>query len=151
MQIIIAAIGKERRGPEQDLASHYSKRLPWKVTIKSAEPKGTNTTQRQAKESEFLLASTQECGVVLGLDERGENLSSREFAALLKRYEEQARLPVGIMIGGPDGLDDTARAACEKTISLGRMTWPHLLVRGLIMEQLYRACSILSNHPYHRD
>lgn len=151
VQLVIAAIGKARRGPEDDLAKHYEARLPWKLKLVSSEPTAATTAQRQEKEAQWLLENTATCGVRIALDERGETLSSREFAALLEKYQTQARLPVGILIGGPDGLNDTARGACEKLISFGRMTWPHLLVRGMLMEQLYRAHSIHQNHPYHRD
>lgn len=88
---------------------------------------------------------------VIALDERGKQLDSRGFAAALGGFADDGRRDVAILIGGADGLDDESRALADLTVSFGRLTWPHLLARVMLAEQLYRAHTILTGHPYHRD
>ena len=148
MRIVIAAIGRSRKGPEQQILETYIKRLPWTITVKDfAEPSGAD---RQAREGERLLKAVPAGATIVALDERGEALDSVGFAARLKRWRDAGVGDVAFLIGGADGHGAAVRARAEMLLSLGPMTWPHLMVRGMLAEQLYRASTILAGHPYHR-
>lgn len=140
MKLLIAAVGKARPSPEQQLYHDYIKRLPWKVTLKEIDPK------RPA-----LLEACKGYDKLIALDESGKMLSSREFAGQLKTWQQQGHSSFAFIIGGADGLDKETRESAHLVWSLGKVTWPHMLVRALLAEQLYRAHSIISGHPYHRD
>jgi 23S rRNA (pseudouridine1915-N3)-methyltransferase len=103
-----------------------------------------------AAEAELLARSAPSGAHLVMLDERGGGLSSPEFAALLARWRDSGQQDVAFMIGGADGLDPALRAKSETSISFGAMVWPHMLVRVMLAEQLYRAATILGNGPYHR-
>ena len=151
MNILIAAIGRARAGAEQELFASYAARLPWRVDVKEIEIKKDLTTDvRRAREGEALLAAVPAGARVVALDERGKNEGSAAFAARLGRWRDDGLRSVAFLIGGADGLDETVRKRADLLMSLGAMTWPHLLVRGLLAEQLYRAHCILTGHPYHR-
>lgn len=155
MKITLAAIGRAKAGPESDLFALYRERLPWPITlvekdVKSTQHSAANVAQRKAQEAEFLLHSVRGCACVIALDERGRDLGSEAFAQWIGRHKDQGVGHIGLIIGGADGLDETVRTRAQLVWSLGRLTWPHMLVRGLVAEQLYRAYAILHNHPYHR-
>ena len=151
MNILIAAIGRARAGAEQDLFTTYTDRLPWRVEVKEIEiKKDLATDVRRAREGEALLAAVPAGARVVALDERGKNEGSAGFAARLGRWRDDGQRVVAFLIGGADGLDEAVRQRADVVLSLGAMTWPHLLVRGLLAEQLYRAHCILTGHPYHR-
>lgn len=151
MNILIAAIGKARSGPEQALFENYSARLTWKIEVKELEIKKELSPEvRRAREAELLLGAIPDGVRVVALDERGKSEGSAAFAARLARWRDDGVRGVAFLIGGADGLDETVRKRADLVLSLGVMTWPHLLVRGLLAEQLYRAQSILTGHPYHR-
>ena len=101
-------------------------------------------------EGELLLQAIDPDSIVIGLDERGTSLTSPEFANVFEHYRNEGIKSLTFLIGGADGLSDAVRSRCQRLLSFGRMTWPHLLVRGLLVEQIYRAQQILSGHPYHR-
>lgn len=152
MRILIAAIGKAKAGPEKSLYDHYAARLGWPLSLKESEDKkSTQSAQRKQREGELLLAASEEAHVRIALDERGKSMSSVEFAHLLQKLKDQGMQHIAFLIGGADGLDKPVLSACRQSICLGTMTWPHMLVRGLLAEQLYRAQTILSGHPYHRE
>lgn len=151
MNIVIAAIGKARSGPEQALFDTYTARLPWKIDVKELEIKKELAADvRRAREGELLLGAVPEGARVVALDERGKNEGSAAFATRLGRWRDDGVRAIAFLIGGAGGLDEPVRKRADLVLSLGAMTWPHLLVRGLLAEQLYRAHSILSGHPYHR-
>lgn len=152
MKILIAAIGKARPGsPELQLYADYVKRLSWKVECKEFDIRHSDDRTRNLKENEQLLAACKPYERLVALDESGKTLSSREFAQTLKGWQQQSVSSVAFIIGGSDGLlPDTLKAA-QLVWSFGRVTWPHLLMRALLAEQLYRAHSIMAGHPYHRD
>ncbi len=152
MQILIAAIGRTRRGPEQDLFRHYAARLTrWPLTVCQLEAPGNRPpAERRAAEGELLLAAPVAGAAVVALDEAGATMPSPRFAAMLSAWQEDGRPATTFLIGGPDGHGDAVRQRADRIISFGAMTWPHLLVRGLLAEQLYRAQQILAKHPYHR-
>jgi 23S rRNA (pseudouridine1915-N3)-methyltransferase len=148
----ILSIGRFGRGPERTLFDAYMKRLTWPCELIELEDRrGGSDAERNARENVLLRERAAGLDAVIALDETGKTLSSREFARRIETFANDGRRKVGLLIGGADGLDAETRAMADLTISLGRMTWPHLLVRALLAEQLYRSSAILSGHPYHRD
>lgn len=138
-----------RAGPEKALYETYAKRLPWPLALKEfAEPKGQ--ANRPAREAELLLKATPERAVLIALDERGRAFSSEAFAQRVGAIRDSGAGDLAFLIGGADGLADAVRERAELLLSFGAMTWPHLLVRAMLAEQLYRASAILAGHPYHR-
>ena len=138
MRLHIVAIGKIGRGPEAELVDRYLKRIRWPLRVTElAEPK--------------RAWSRPSNGITILLDEKGEDLSSLALAARLEAWRDGGREEATFLIGGADGFDDADRAGADLLLSFGRATWPHLLVRAMLAEQLFRATSILANHPYHRE
>jgi len=151
MRITIAAVGRLRAGPMQDLLSEYLRRLTWPHEVKEVEEKRQMPPAAlKRREGELLLQSLPKQAVVIALDGRGKSLASEEFARMIQDYREAGTGDLAFVIGGAEGLSDEVRAAAERTLAFGAMTWPHLLVRVMLAEQLYRAQSILTGHPYHR-
>jgi 23S rRNA (pseudouridine1915-N3)-methyltransferase len=163
MRLLIAAVGRLRAGPEKALFDDYAGRLSWPLAVREVEAKGRPAgPDLKAKEAELLLAAldrgpakagkpARKAGRrLLALDERGKELSSADFAARIGQWRDQGAEEVAFAIGGADGLDEAVRVAADGLIAFGRMTWPHMLVRVLLAEQLYRAQQILAGHPYHR-
>jgi 23S rRNA (pseudouridine1915-N3)-methyltransferase len=144
MKLHILAVGK-LRGPEAELCADYAKRLSHDITIKEI------TTGTQAHECAALLGALPDKGLIVALDERGKDLTSRDFAMKFASWVESAPGTISFIIGGADGLSDALRHRADYLLCFGRLTWPHKLVRVLLLEQLYRAETILSGHPYHRD
>ncbi len=152
MRITIAAIGRARDRPEARLYDAYAARLPWSLTLREAEAKARlSGPARQRAEAELLLAAVPQGAVIVALDETGRGLDSRGFAGRLQTWREEGRAEIAFLIGGADGLEERVRKRADLVLSLGAPTWPHLLVRALLAEQLYRAHTILTGHPYHRD
>lgn len=148
MQIRLITIGKFKQGVERSLFEHYNQRLnPAIDLIEIPEPKGEKNT-RIAREAQLIEAKYNQAWPVIMLDETGGNLSSRELAARLAKFQSAG---FNIIIGGADGLDKAMLKRADLALAFGKMTFPHLLVRGLIAEQIYRVKSILNNHPYHKD
>src|SRR5262249_21203597 len=102
-------------------------------------------------EAELILAARPRGAPLVALDEKGAGWSSRTLAERLAAWRDQGAAAIAFAIGGTDGLDDALRDRADAILSLGPMTWPHLLVRGMLLEQLYRAQQILAGHPYHRE
>lgn len=150
MKVVISAIGKAKAGPELALYQEYVKRLPWPVHLKESDIKLNDIAQRKLREGEQLLAGTAGCDRLIALDETGKTLSSREFADTLKGWQQQGCSSFGFIIGGSDGIDPALLKKAQLVWSFGRVTYPHMLVRALLAEQLYRAHTIISGHPYHK-
>ncbi len=151
MRIHVITIGRGRRGPEAALYEHYAGRLAWPVSLREIETKGRlKPAVAKAREGELLLAAVPEGATRVALDERGAALSSVDLAKRLGTWRDDGVRDIAFLIGGAEGLDRTVRDGAALVLSLGPMTWPHLLVRALLAEQLYRAQSILTGHPYHR-
>lgn len=151
MKILIAAIGKAKSSPEQQLYLDYIKRLPWKVACKEFEVKLDSPEQRKSREGDLLIDAIKGYDRIIAMDEKGKDLSSREFSKTISGWQQQGYSSIAIVIGGADGLDDRLRKQAHLVWSLGRVTWPHMLIRPLLAEQLYRAHSLMTGHPYHRD
>jgi 23S rRNA (pseudouridine1915-N3)-methyltransferase len=152
MDLLVAAVGRARRGAERALYEHYRDRLTWRLRLVEVEEKRPlPIPERVAREGQLLLASVPAGSVVVVLDERGGQLGSEEFARALATWRDHGQGRVAFLIGGADGHGDAVRGRADLLLSLGVMTWPHMLVRGLLAEQLYRAECILGRHPYHRS
>lgn len=150
MKTLILALGK-LRGGEAEWCDEYLKRLKGSVTVKEmAASKNLPPAETQKAEAELLLKAIPPQSTVVLLDERGKDMSSRDFAAKLSRWQQQGDNPV-FLIGGADGVTDKVKAAAQFTLGFGKLTWPHRLVRVMLLEQLYRAQQINAGHPYHRD
>lgn len=159
MRISLFAVGRLKAGPEKDLASRYLDRFAkagpavglelFKLT-EVQESRAANAETRKREEAGALEKSLPDGAVLMLLDERGKTFDSEAFAALIGRYRDSGKRDLLLAIGGADGLDPDLRSRADLVINLGSMTWPHQLVRILIAEQLYRAVTILSGHPYHR-
>ncbi len=152
MKIQILAIGKLKKGAQTALMEEYLKRIKgWKVQIQQInEAKASNSDQRKRLDAENILSYLTEKAFIIALDERGVDLDSMEFAQMLQNVQNQFYTKVIIIIGGSDGLSEEIRQKCHKLIAFGRLTWPHQLVRILLCEQIYRAQTIINNHPYHK-
>lgn len=153
MHISIIAIGRMQRGPEQSLMTQYLGRLPWKHSVTEIEIKkqSANTAERKAREAEKLLAAVPTGATIVALDEGGKALTSRAFAAKIDDWQATGARDIAFIVGGADGLDASVAAKAQLKLAFGSLTWPHMLVRAMLAEQIYRAWSINAGHPYHRD
>ena len=152
MEIVIAGVGRLRAGPELDLFNTYTHRLSWDVSLKEITFKKVLTTQdRVNEEGRRLFASLPPNIYKVALEEKGKKLSSEGFAVQISKWRESGVRKLAFLIGGADGHAPEVIAKANFVMSLGDMVWPHMLVRALIAEQLYRAHSILAGHPYHRS
>ncbi len=150
MRLTVVAIGRARHGPERALWEHYAGRIRWPVTLREIEERRRSGDARE-READLLLRAVPKNAPIVVLDEVGEMLDSRTFANRLANWAESGSRECAFLIGGAMGHAPRVRAAADLVLSLGAMTWPHLLVRGLLAEQLYRAQQIIAGHPYHRD
>jgi 23S rRNA (pseudouridine1915-N3)-methyltransferase len=154
MRILIAAVGRGRSGPEQALFESYRRRLSWPLTLKEVEERRKlPPAQLMAREGELLLQALPKAGagrLIVALDPRGKALSSEDLAKRLADWRDRGIDELAFLIGGADGHGAAVRERADFVLSLGPMTWPHLLVRAMLAEQLYRAQQILAGHPYHR-
>lgn len=151
MRLWLAAVGRVKPGPELDLFNQYSKRLTAPITVREVEEKRPlPTPERMAREADLLLAALPPQAVVVALDERGKAMGSVDFAARLGRWRDDGVADLAFVIGGADGHGQAVRDRAALLLSFGAMTWPHMLVRAMVAEQLWRAQAILAGHPYHR-
>ncbi|MGH6942000.1 23S rRNA (pseudouridine(1915)-N(3))-methyltransferase RlmH [Hypericibacter sp.] len=154
MRVLISAVGRWKAGPTRDLYEDYRQRLTWPVELKEVEEKrALPDAQLKIREAELLLATLprDRGGLVLvALDENGQNLGSEPFARRIGKWRDEGRGMIAFLIGGAAGHGGAVLEAAQFKLALGAMTWPHLMVRGMLMEQLYRAQQILAGHPYHR-
>jgi 23S rRNA (pseudouridine1915-N3)-methyltransferase len=152
LRLLIAAVGRMRAGPLADLQSEYVKRLSGPLAIKEVEERrALPPAERKVKEGGLLLAALPEDTLLVALDAHGTALTSAGFADRLQRWRLEGVKTLAFVIGGAEGLAQPLVQRARLTLSLGAMTWPHLLARILLLEQLYRAQQILAGHPYHRE
>ncbi len=145
----LIAVGRLRAGPEQDLFSRYGARLRPRLAVTEVAEGGGAPAEAKRREGAALLAALPRDGWAVALDLGGAASGSDGLARLLERWLGLSR-PVCFLIGGAEGLDADVLSRADHLLSLGPMTWPHMLVRVMLAEQLFRAQSILSGHPYHR-
>lgn len=139
MLLHIVARGKIGRSPEAELVDRYLKRVAWPVRVTELPDTGGR------------MPSVEPGTRIVMMDEKGEQLGSVDFANRLGRWRDDGVRECRLLIGAADGFDDAQRAEANLLIAFGRATWPHLLARAMLAEQLWRATSILANHPYHRE
>jgi 23S rRNA (pseudouridine1915-N3)-methyltransferase len=159
MRIVVAAVGRLKQGPETELSERYAKRatqtgrqlgLRAVEIIEIRESRADEAGKRMLEESIALANVIPQKAAVVLLDARGQNLDSASLAAQLAKWRRDDRPAVVFLIGGADGLAPSLRDKAELRLSFGAATWPHQLVRAMLLEQLYRATTILTGHPYHR-
>ncbi|MFN3227046.1 MAG: 23S rRNA (pseudouridine(1915)-N(3))-methyltransferase RlmH [Hyphomicrobiales bacterium] len=158
MMVRLLAVGRMKAGPERELFERYwaratpmAKQLGFGALdmVELRESQQGSADARKAAEANELLAKLPEGAALIALDERGKPITTGDFSSKLETFKDAGR-PVALIIGGPDGLDSSVRKRADLVISFGAMTMPHQLVRVLAAEQLYRAMTVLSGHPYHR-
>lgn len=155
MRVHICAMGRLRTGPERDLIDDYSTRFDRTGRGLGLGPLEVREVEDRkgggmSAEADLLRRALPAGSAVIALDERGKVMSSPEFAQMMARYRDQGRSDLAFVIGGADGIDPGLRADCDGALSLGKMVWPHMLARVMLVEQLYRGASILAGAPYHR-
>lgn len=152
MRLWIAAVGRLRAGPVKDVVEEYARRSPWPLTVREVEVrKRLSGPELKRAEAALLLEAVPGDARLVALDERGRDLSSEAFAAKLGQWRDEGVGDLAFLIGGADGHDETIRERAALTVAFGRMTWPHMLARAMLAEQIYRAQTILEGHPYHRS
>ena len=153
MRLWIAAVGKVKAGPMQELYQDYARRLSWPLTLREVEARRPSSMvdERRREEARSLRGALPAGAVLVALDERGTPLGSLAFAQRLAGWRDDGVGDLAFLIGGADGLDPALPEAANMVLCFGSMTWPHQLVRVMLVEQLYRAQQILAGHPYHRS
>lgn len=159
MRLFIVAVGRLKKGPEQELVKRYADRIKKAgksvglsaiETVELVESRASDSNTRKFQEAQEIKSRLPDNTVIWVFDERGKNPRSQEFAKSLEKGLDQGTSNLALVIGGPDGLDKTFREDAHQILSFGAMTLPHQLVRVLVHEQIYRAITIMTNHPYHR-
>jgi 23S rRNA (pseudouridine1915-N3)-methyltransferase len=159
MRLIVIAVGRLKSGPERELAEAYRRRAQASgralgvreiEIIEIRESRARDAERRRAEESIAAANVIPERAIIVVLDERGQNLDSARLATQLQDWRGEDRPAVCFVIGGADGLATSLRGQAKLTLAFGAATWPHQLVRIMLLEQLYRAASIVAGHPYHR-
>ena len=159
MRLMVIAVGRLKDGSERELAERYRRRLDElgrKLGFRNVEiseipeSRARDGPSRVTAEAAAIAALVPDRAVMVALDETGKNLDSSGFCAQLRRWRDDAVPAIAFVIGGADGLSPDLRRKAKLTLAFGAATWPHQMVRVMLLEQLYRAATILSGHPYHR-
>ena len=140
MRLHIIARGKIGRSPEAELVDRYIKRIKWDNQITELPDSGGEIPAPKYTPYRTVM-----------LDEKGKQMGSVEFAHMLEKWRDDGVRETRFLIGAADGFDDVERGAADQLIAFGKATWPHMMARAMLAEQLFRATSILANHPYHRE
>lgn len=160
VKLVVAAVGRLKRGPERELAERYGERvvkggralgLRGLDLVEVEESRARRPDDRAAEEAAALSRALPENAVIVVLDERGRAVSSLDLAGMIGRWRDQGREAAAFVIGGADGLAESIIGRADLRLAFGTATWPHQLVRIMLLEQLYRCETILAGHPYHRD
>jgi 23S rRNA (pseudouridine1915-N3)-methyltransferase len=160
MRIVVAAVGRLKAGAERELAERYRERAAKTgralgirdIEVIEVRDSRAREPERRILEESIAVASVIPDGAVtVTLDGRGDNVSSEAFAGRLRAWNHAGRANVFVAIGGADGLGEVLRQRADLSLAFGTATWPHQLVRIMLLEQIYRAFTILSGHPYHRE
>jgi 23S rRNA (pseudouridine1915-N3)-methyltransferase len=151
MRLAVIAVGRLKSGPMKALERDYAERIAGPLVIREVEERRKlSPAEMREREGALLLAALPHGAFAVALDPRGTPLASTDFAARLTAWRGSGKEELAFLIGGAEGLSDPVRARADFVLSLGPMTWPHFLARGMLLEQLYRAQQILAGHPYHR-
>jgi 23S rRNA (pseudouridine1915-N3)-methyltransferase len=159
MRLIVIAVGRLKQGPERELAERYRERfdeLGRKLGFRRLEihevpeSRARDAATRRTEEAAVISAQIPEKSVLVALDEGGDSIDSAAFARHLGRWRDESVANTFFLIGGADGLSPDLRRKAKLNVAFGAGTWPHQLVRVMLLEQIYRAATILAGHPYHR-
>lgn len=151
MRVTICAVGRLKAGAERDLIDKYAKRIQWPLDIVEIEERRKlSPAELKQRECDLITAALPDRALRVAMDERGRALASTSFAEKLGNWRDQGR-DVAFLIGGAGGLAPELRDSADLTLSFGKATWPHMLARAMLVEQIYRAQEILAGHPYHRE
>jgi 23S rRNA (pseudouridine1915-N3)-methyltransferase len=159
MRLVVVSIGRLKQGPERVLAERYRERfndIGRKLGFRGLEiheipeSRARDPATRMAEEAAAILAAIPERSAVVALDQRGDQIDSAAFARHLGRFRDEQVASTTFLIGGADGLSPDLRRNTKLSLAFGSATWPHQLVRVMLLEQIYRAATILAGHPYHR-
>jgi 23S rRNA (pseudouridine1915-N3)-methyltransferase len=159
MRLVVISIGRLKQGPERELSERYRERfddLGRKLGFRGLdiheipESRARDAATRMTEEAAAISAATPQKSVLVALDERGDNLDSAGFARHLGRWRDEQVANTIFAIGGADGLSPDLRRKANLRMAFGAATWPHQMVRVMLLEQVYRAATILAGHPYHR-
>jgi 23S rRNA (pseudouridine1915-N3)-methyltransferase len=159
MRLLVIAVGRLKSGPERDLVERYHERfadMARKLGFRGievheiAESRARDPAMRMADEAAAIMSLIPDDAVTIALDERGKTIDSTGFAKRLGQWRDESNANVVFVIGGADGLSPELRRKMKAVFAFGTATWPHQLVRIMLMEQIYRAATILAGHPYHR-
>lgn len=151
MKVSIIAIGRKKKDPTTEIFNDYKKRLPWDITLKEIEEKKNLPDDiKKDKEAGLLLSAVDKNSVIISLDGTGKQFSSEEFAAKISDFQNDGYSNISFLIGGASGHGKEVNKRAKLVMSLGKMTWPHAMVRAMLMEQIYRAHTIIQRHPYHK-
>ena len=159
MRLVVVAIGRLKQGPERELAERYRERfddIGRKLGFRGLEiheipeSRARDAATRMAEEAAAMIAAIPDKSILVALDERGDSVASEAFARHLGRWRDEAVANTVFAIGGADGLSPDLRRKAKLRIAFGSATWPHQMVRVMLLEQIYRAATILAGHPYHR-
>lgn len=159
MRLLVIAVGRLKAGPERELVERYRERfvdLSRKLGFRGleiheiAESRARETAARMTEEAAAIAALIPDGAIAVAMDERGKSIDSATFAKQLGRWRDESTAAVVFIIGGADGLSPELRRKVKASFAFGSATWPHQMVRIMLLEQLYRAATILAGHPYHR-
>jgi 23S rRNA (pseudouridine1915-N3)-methyltransferase len=151
VRISVIAVGRMRSAPERALFERYRDRITWPLDLREVEDRRSRAAdERRRREAVLLLDAVPAGATIVALDGDGRTIDSAAFAEVFATWRDDGRRNVAFLIGGAEGLDPSVRETADLVLSLGPMTWPHLLARVLLMEQIFRAQCILAGHPYHR-
>ncbi len=159
MRITVCAVGRLKRAPEAELCSDYLARtlklgrqvgITHADSVEVSEAQAPQADARKSQEADALRAKLSPDSMIICLDEHGESVDSKQFSKIIKNAADNGTRELAFLIGGPDGLSPDLISSASKSLCLGRMTWPHRLARVMLLEQIYRAVTLMVNHPYHR-
>lgn len=151
LKVDIICVARIKKGEYYTLIQDYMKRIKYNLTIIEVESKHTKPHKCQQDEAEKIIKHINPSAIIIALDERGDGLKSLDFAKTIKNFTNNGQNHIQFIIGGADGLTDEIRDKASFLLSFGQQTWPHLLARVMLLEQIYRAQQILAGHPYHRE
>lgn len=150
-KVDLIVVGKLKKGSWFDLQEEYCQRLRWNLTIHEVESKIADEKEQQKEEQRLVLSKLDEDSFIVVLDERGNGLRSLDFAQTIQKLQNTGIDKVTFLIGGAMGFLDEVRGKANMLMSFGQQTWPHMMVRVMLLEQVYRSQQILAGHPYHRE
>ena len=151
LKVDVLAVGKLKKGPLFELFNEYEKKIKWNFQLHEIESKYRDSKTMQDDENRRLLNLTSNSAFIIALDERGDGLKSLDFAQTIENLQNNGEQHIQFILGGSDGLQDKIRNKANMLLSFGQQTWPHMLARIMLVEQIYRAQQILVGHPYHRE